>query len=121
MIDISDGLASEILHLSEASNLGVKIFEEKLPILEETKLVAKEFGLNFSNCALNGGEEYELLFSITPNEYELIKKNNIDIKPIGYFTKDMLNKSYLRWLYTALTRATKKLYLINFKDEFFEI
>ena len=95
MIDISDGLASEILHLSEASNLGVKIFEEKLPILEETKLVAKEFGLNFSNCALNGGEEYELLFSITPNEYELIKKNNIDIKPIGYFTKDKSKKIVL--------------------------
>jgi len=95
MIDISDGLASEILHLSEASNLGVKIFEEKLPILEETKLVAKEFNLNFSNCALNGGEEYELLFSITPNEYELIKKNNIDIKPIGYFTKDKSKKIVL--------------------------
>ena len=95
MIDISDGLASEILHLSEASNLGATIFEEKLPILEETKLVAKEFGLNFSNCALNGGEEYELLFSITPNEYELIKKNNIDIKPIGYFTKDKSKKIVL--------------------------
>lgn len=95
MIDISDGLASEILHLSEASNLGVKIFEEKLPILEETKLVAKEFDLNFSSCALNGGEEYELLFSITPNEYELIKKNNIDIKPIGYFTKDKSKKIVL--------------------------
>lgn len=95
MIDISDGLASEILHLSEASNLGVKIFEEKLPILEETKLVAKEFDLNFLNCALNGGEEYELLFSITPNEYELIKKNNIDIKPIGYFTKDKSKKIVL--------------------------
>ena len=95
MIDISDGLASEILHLSEASNLGAIIFEEKLPILEETKLVAKEFDLNFSNCALNGGEEYELLFSITPNEYELIKKNNIDIKPIGYFTKDKSKKIVL--------------------------
>ena len=95
MIDISDGLASEILHLSEASNLGVKIFEEKLPILEETKLVAKEFNLNFSNCALNGGEEYELLFSITPNEYELIKKNNIDIKAIGYFIKDKSKKIVL--------------------------
>ena len=95
MIDISDGLASEILHLSEASNLGATIFEEKLPILEETKLVAKEFDLNFSNCALNGGEEYELLFSITPNEYELIKKNNIDIKPIGYFTKDKSKKIVL--------------------------
>ena len=95
MIDISDGLASEILHLSEASNLGVKIFEEKLPILEETKLVAKEFDLNFLNCALSGGEEYELLFSITPNEYELIKKNNIDIKPIGYFTKDKSKKIVL--------------------------
>ena len=95
MIDISDGLASEILHLSEASNLGVKIFEEKLPILEETKLVAKEFDLNFLNCALNGGEEYELLFSITPNEYELIKKNNIDIKPIGYFIKDKSKKIVL--------------------------
>ena len=95
MIDISDGLASEILHLSEASNLGVKIFEEKLPILEETKLVVKEFDLNFSSCALNGGEEYELLFSITPNEYELIKKNNIDIKPIGYFTKDKSKKIVL--------------------------
>ena len=95
MIDISDGLASEIIHLSEASNLGAKIFEEKLPILEETKLVAKEFDKNFSNCALNGGEEYELLFSITPNEYELIKKNNIDIKPIGYFTKDKSKKIVL--------------------------
>jgi len=95
MIDISDGLASEILHLSEASNLGVKIFEEKLPILEETKLVAKEFDLNFSNCVLNGGEEYELLFSITPNEYELIKKNNIDIKAIGYFIKDKSKKIVL--------------------------
>ena len=95
MIDISDGLASEILHLSEASNLGVKIFEEKLPILEETKLVAKEFDLNFLNCALNGGEEYELLFSITPNEYDLIKKNNIDIKPIGYFIKDKSKKIVL--------------------------
>ena len=95
MIDISDGVASEILHLSEASNLGAKIFEEKLPILEETKLVAKEFDLNCSNCAFNGGEEYEVLFSITPNEYELIKKNNIDIKPIGYFTKDKSKKIVL--------------------------
>ncbi len=91
MIDISDGLASELIHLSTNSGLGVKIFEEKLPVLEETKLVSKEFDLDFVNCVLNGGEEYELLFSISIRQYDLIKSNSISINPIGYFTKDQNN------------------------------
>ena len=91
MIDISDGLASELIHLSTNSGLGVKIFEEKLPVFDETKSVSKEFNLDFVNCALNGGEEYELLFSISTKEYDLIKSKNINITPIGYFTRDKNN------------------------------
>jgi thiamine-monophosphate kinase len=91
MIDISDGLTSDLIHLSKNSNLGVKIFEQKIPVLDETKSVSKEFNLDFINCALNGGEEYELLFSISIKEYDLIKSKGIDITPIGYFTKNKNN------------------------------
>jgi thiamine-monophosphate kinase len=64
MMDISDGLSSDILHLCKKSNTGCVIYDEKLPINVETKEVAMEFGLSGTSCALNGGEDYELLFTI---------------------------------------------------------
>jgi len=88
MIDISDGLASDLIHLSVQSNLGVKIYEEKLPILKSTILTANELNLNPTTCALNGGEDYELLFSVNEKDYNMLKDNNIDITSIGYFTSN---------------------------------
>jgi thiamine-monophosphate kinase len=83
MIDISDGLASELLHLSKNSKLGVKIFEDKVPIDHDTFETAIEFKIDPITCVLNGGEDYELLFTITPTEYEKLK-NHPDIHFIGH-------------------------------------
>ena len=88
MIDISDGLASDLIHLSVKSNLGVKIYEEKLPILKSTIFTANELNLNPITCALNGGEDYELLFSVNEKDYNILKDNDIDITSIGYFTSN---------------------------------
>ena len=88
MIDISDGLASELIHLSKQSNLGVKIYEEKLPILDCTVKVSNELNINTTTCALNGGEDYELLFSVSEKDYELILDQKFDITSIGYFISD---------------------------------
>ena len=87
MIDISDGLSSDLLHLSLNSNLGFKIFEDKLPIDKNCYKISDELKMDAVSCALNGGEEYELLFSLNPSDYEKIKKKNFDISPIGFFTK----------------------------------
>lgn len=73
MIDISDGLSSEALHLSKKSNVGMVIYEEKLPIAEETFMACEEFRLNASTVALNGGEDYELLFTIPLSEKDKVK------------------------------------------------
>jgi len=73
MIDISDGLASEALHIAKASGTGVVIYEEKIPIDQNTFDTAREFGLIPSLAALNGGEDYELLFTIAQKDYEKIK------------------------------------------------
>ncbi|MGE0587402.1 MAG: thiamine-phosphate kinase [Cyclobacteriaceae bacterium] len=84
MIDISDGLASELLHLSKNSGLGVKVFEDKIPI--DTKVyetAAIELKLDPITCTLNGGEDYELLFTITQADFEKIK-NHPDIHFIGH-------------------------------------
>ena len=70
MIDISDGLSSEILHLSKSSKLGCLIHEEKIPIDQEVKNTAEEFKFNSTTAALNGGEDYELLFTIKQIDYE---------------------------------------------------
>ena len=91
MIDISDGLTSELIHISEASNLGFKIFENKIPISNELKNISKEFKINSLSCALNGGEEYELLFSLSEEKFRKIKKEKIDIFPIGVFTDNKKN------------------------------
>ncbi|UKN03526.1 thiamine-phosphate kinase [Paracrocinitomix mangrovi] len=85
MIDVSDGLASELLHLCKASDLGCAIYDEKLPIDQETYNTARDFDLEASMCALNGGEDYELLFSISQNDYEKLKDNK-HLTFIGHFT-----------------------------------
>lgn len=83
MIDISDGLASELLHLKKESDLGVKIFEDKLPIDNQTYEAAVEFGLDPITCVLNGGEDYELLFTISQEDHDKLEKHP-DIHFIGY-------------------------------------
>ena len=89
MIDISDGLSSEILHLSKSSKLGCLIYEEKIPIDQEVKNTAEEFKFNSTTAALNGGEDYELLFTIKQIDYEKIKNNNL-VSVIGYMTDEKL-------------------------------
>jgi thiamine-monophosphate kinase len=87
MIDISDGLASEIYHICTQSGLGAMIYEDKLPIAQETYNTAiNELNISPITCALNGGEDYELLFSIRQADYEKIK-NHPDISTIGYLTE----------------------------------
>lgn len=87
MIDISDGLASEILHLSTQSGVGALIFEDKLPIEDITMLTATEFNISPVTAALNGGEDYQLLFTVKQSDFDKIK-NISDITPIGYMTED---------------------------------
>ena len=86
MIDISDGLASEILHICKNSNLGCALYEEKLPIDATTASAANEFGLDPTTAAMNGGEDYELLFTISQSDYEKIK-NIKDISIIGHIVE----------------------------------
>lgn len=83
MLDVSDGLASETLHLCEQSNVGAALYQDKLPLAEETLEVAEEFQLDPVTCALNGGEDYELLFTIPLAQHDLIR-NNPDITVIGH-------------------------------------
>ena len=85
MIDISDGLSSEILHICKQSNVGCDLYEEKIPISEEMKSACDEFKLHSTTIALSGGEDYELLFTINQKDYEKIKKSN-DLTVIGYIT-----------------------------------
>lgn len=87
MIDVSDGLASEILHLCKQSGTGAQIFEEHIPVADETFLTADEFKLSPLTAALNGGEDYELLFTIKQTDYEKIK-NSPHISFIGFMTND---------------------------------
>lgn len=97
MIDVSDGLASEILHICKASKVGCKLYEEKIPIDPMTYDTAREFGLDPTVCALNGGEDYELLFTVPQEQYDKIK-NQLDITIIGHITEEaegcvMISKS----------------------------
>nr|WP_293835628.1 thiamine-phosphate kinase [uncultured Arsenicibacter sp.] len=87
MIDISDGLASEVMHLCRQSNTGAVIFDENVPIDDQTHLAATEFKISALTAALNGGEDYELLFTVRPQEFEVLK-NHSRITAIGYMTAD---------------------------------
>jgi thiamine-monophosphate kinase len=86
MIDISDGLASEILHICKQSNKGCNIYEDKIPLDPMTYETAREFNLDPTVCALSGGEDYELLFTIKQADYEKIKLM-MDISVIGHITE----------------------------------
>lgn len=83
MIDVSDGLVSDVFHLCKQSGLGVSLYEDKLPIFEKTYETAAEFQIDPNTCALNGGEDYELLFTIKQEDFEKIEKHE-DIQVIGY-------------------------------------
>jgi len=85
MIDLSDGLASDLLHICAQSGVGAVIFEERLPIDEQTYLAASELNIGAATAALNGGEDYELLFTVSQSAYEQIK-NNPKVTFIGYIT-----------------------------------
>jgi thiamine-monophosphate kinase len=85
MIDISDGLASELMHLCTQSGVGAMVFEDKLPIDDQTMLAATEFSISPITAALNGGEDYQLLFTVKQEDFEKIK-NLSDVFPIGYIT-----------------------------------
>ena len=87
MIDISDGLSSEILHLCKQSNKGCVLYEEKIPIAEDTRLAAYKFQLDPTACALSGGEDYELLFTIRQEDYDKITTNE-EISVVGYITDE---------------------------------
>ncbi|GAB4093306.1 thiamine-phosphate kinase [Flaviaesturariibacter terrae] len=85
MIDISDGLSSELLHLCKGSGVGAMIYEDKLPIHDDTRQAAFKFNSEATACALSGGEDYELLFTIRQDDYEKLGNMN-DISVIGYIT-----------------------------------
>jgi thiamine-monophosphate kinase len=93
MIDVSDGLSSELLHICRHSGVGCMIYEEKIPIHDDSRKMAFEFHVPPTTCALNGGEDYELLFTIKQEDYETIKENG-DINVIGYIT-DKSEGAYL--------------------------
>ena len=85
MMDISDGLSSEILHICKQSNLGCVLYEEKIPIAEEMKTAAYKFEIDPTACALSGGEDYELLFTLSPSDYDKLVLNE-QISVVGYMT-----------------------------------
>jgi thiamine-monophosphate kinase len=94
MMDISDGLSSESLHICRQSELGCLIYEDKIPIAEDTRNAAFKFELDPTACALSGGEDYELLFTIAQQEYEKLLLNE-EISVIGYLTEPEKGKKII--------------------------
>ncbi len=89
MMDISDGLSSELLHICKASNVGCAIYEDKIPIDFQAATLAEEMNLNIVTCALNGGEDYELVFTCSINDYEKLLPLE-DVYIVGHITKPEL-------------------------------
>ena len=89
MMDISDGLSSELLHICKQSNVGCRIFEKQIPIDYQTAVMAEELNMNVTTCALNGGEDYELLFTVPIGDHEKIQDLE-DVRLIGHITKPEL-------------------------------
>lgn len=89
MMDISDGLSSELLHICKQSHVGCRIYEKNIPIDYQTAIMAEEFNMNVTTCAMNGGEDYELLFTVPIGDYE--KVNAMEgVKIIGHVTNESL-------------------------------
>jgi thiamine-monophosphate kinase len=86
MMDISDGLSSELMHICKQSGKGCRVYEEHLPIDYQTAAMAEEFNMNLTTCALNGGEDYELLFTVPLSCHEKIQEIS-DVRLIGHITK----------------------------------
>jgi thiamine-monophosphate kinase len=86
MMDISDGLSSELMHICKQSGCGCRVFEKELPIDYQTAVMAEEMEMNVTTCALNGGEDYELLFTVPIGDLEKVKAIE-DIHLIGHITE----------------------------------
>lgn len=86
MMDVSDGLSSELLHICKASNVGCRVYEDRIPIDYQTAVMAEELNMNLVTAALNGGEDYELLFTVPLTDHDKVSKME-GIKVIGYITK----------------------------------
>ena len=91
MMDISDGLSSELMHICKQSGVGCRIFEKNIPIDYQTAVMAEELNMNVTTCALNGGEDYELLFTVPIGDHEKIQELD-DIHLIGHITKTSLGQ-----------------------------
>lgn len=89
MMDISDGLSSELLHICKKSNVGCRVYEDKIPIDYQTAVMAEELNMNLITVAMNGGEDYELLFTVPLTDHDRIE-NIKGVKMIGYITKPEL-------------------------------
>jgi thiamine-monophosphate kinase len=91
MMDISDGLSSELMHICKQSKVGCRIFEKNIPIDYQTAVMAEEMNMNVTTCALNGGEDYELLFTIPIGDHEKIEQIE-GVKLIGHITEEKLGQ-----------------------------
>ncbi|MCR4920041.1 MAG: thiamine-phosphate kinase [Prevotella sp.] len=103
MMDISDGLSSELMHICKQSNTGCRIFEKELPIDYQTAVMAEELNMNVTTCALNGGEDYELLFTVPIADHEKVAQMD-DIHLIGHITRQELG-------HTLVTRDGQEMQL----------
>ena len=88
-MDISDGLSSELLHICSQSDTGCRVYEERIPIDYQTAVMAEELNMNVTTCALNGGEDYELLFTVPLTDHEKVSTMK-GVKVIGHITKPEL-------------------------------
>ena len=91
MMDISDGLSSELLHICDQSNCGCRVFEKNIPIDYQTAVMAEEMNMNVTTCAMNGGEDYELLFTVPIGDHSKIEEME-GVKLIGHITKPEFGK-----------------------------
>jgi thiamine-monophosphate kinase len=91
MMDISDGLSSELMHICSQSKVGCRIYEDRIPLDYQTAAMAEEMNLNVTTCALNGGEDYELLFTVPLSQNDAVNELE-DIRVIGYITKESLGR-----------------------------
>jgi len=94
MMDISDGLSSELLHICSQSHTGCRIYEERIPLDYQTAVMAEELNMNVTTCALNGGEDYELLFTVPLTDNDRVSQLE-DVKVIGYVTEEKLGPALI--------------------------
>ena len=94
MMDISDGLSSELLHICKASGTGCRVYEDRIPIDYQTAVMAEELNMNLVTAAMNGGEDYELLFTVPLHAHEAIRKIP-GVHVIGHITKPSIGAALI--------------------------